>query len=59
MKARKNAVELAGARQAHLRDGTAMVRFLHWFSIKRRAGKPHRDRSGCKRSKPSGATPAS
>jgi Xaa-Pro aminopeptidase len=33
MKARKNATELEGARQAHLRDGAAMVRFLHWFSI--------------------------
>jgi Xaa-Pro aminopeptidase len=32
MKARKNAVELAGARAAHLRDGVAMVRFLAWFA---------------------------
>ncbi|MGO9428603.1 aminopeptidase P family protein [Rhodoblastus sp.] len=31
MKARKNAVELAGARAAHLRDGVAMTRFLCWF----------------------------
>jgi Xaa-Pro aminopeptidase len=31
MKARKNAVELAGARAAHLRDGVAMARFLSWF----------------------------
>ncbi len=30
-KARKNAVELEGARQAHLRDGAAMVQFLHWL----------------------------
>ncbi|MBE9638412.1 aminopeptidase P family protein [Salipiger mangrovisoli] len=30
-KARKNAAELAGARAAHLRDGAAMVRFLHWL----------------------------
>ena len=30
-KARKNAAELAGAREAHLRDGAAMVRFLHWL----------------------------
>ncbi|WP_226622492.1 aminopeptidase P family protein [Alloyangia pacifica] len=29
-KARKNAAELAGSRAAHLRDGAAMVRFLHW-----------------------------
>ncbi len=33
MKARKNATELEGARQAHLRDGAAMARFLHWFSV--------------------------
>ena len=31
MKARKNAVELAGIRAAHRRDGVAMVRFLHWL----------------------------
>jgi Xaa-Pro aminopeptidase len=31
MKARKNAVELEGARAAHLRDGVAMARFLCWF----------------------------
>ncbi|MFQ6017974.1 MAG: aminopeptidase family protein P [Kiloniellaceae bacterium] len=30
-KARKNAVELAGARAAHLRDGRALVRFLAWL----------------------------
>ncbi|ANT61145.1 X-Pro aminopeptidase [Salipiger sp. CCB-MM3] len=29
-KARKNPAELQGAREAHLRDGAAMVRFLHW-----------------------------
>ena len=33
MKARKNKAELEGARRAHLRDGIAMLRFLHWFSI--------------------------
>jgi Xaa-Pro aminopeptidase len=31
MKAAKNSVELAGMRAAHLRDGVAMVRFLHWL----------------------------
>lgn len=31
MKACKNAVEIEGARQAHIRDGAAMVRFLHWL----------------------------
>lgn len=30
-KARKNAIELAGTRKAHIRDGAAMVRFLHWI----------------------------
>jgi Xaa-Pro aminopeptidase len=31
MKAVKNAVELAGTRAAHLRDGAALSRFLAWF----------------------------
>jgi Xaa-Pro aminopeptidase len=31
LKAAKNPVEIAGSRAAHLRDGTAMVRFLHWL----------------------------
>ncbi|MFC0632402.1 aminopeptidase P family protein [Brevundimonas balnearis] len=26
----KNAVEIEGARQAHIRDGAALARFLHW-----------------------------
>ncbi|PZQ97207.1 MAG: X-Pro aminopeptidase [Cereibacter sphaeroides] len=30
-KARKNAAEIEGAREAHLRDGTAMVEFLCWL----------------------------
>jgi Xaa-Pro aminopeptidase len=30
-KARKNPVELAGTRKAHIRDGAAMVRFLAWI----------------------------
>ncbi len=30
-KARKNAVEIAGTREAHLRDGAAMVEFLCWL----------------------------
>lgn len=30
-KARKNAAEIAGAREAHLIDAAAMVRFLHWL----------------------------
>ncbi len=39
MKARKNQAELEGARRAHLRDGIAMLRFLHWFSIEAPKGK--------------------
>ena len=39
MKARKNAAELAGARAAQLRDGAAVVRFLHWFSVHASGGK--------------------
>ncbi|MCH2038452.1 MAG: aminopeptidase P family protein [Rickettsiales bacterium] len=31
MKACKNEVEIEGAHQAHLQDGKALVRFLHWF----------------------------
>jgi Xaa-Pro aminopeptidase len=31
MKACKNPVELAGMRAAHVRDGLAVVRFLHWL----------------------------
>ncbi|WP_428393629.1 aminopeptidase P family protein [Lichenicoccus sp.] len=31
-KARKNATEQAGARAAHLRDGVALCRFLHWLT---------------------------
>lgn len=31
MKAAKNGVELDGMRRAHVRDGVAMVRFLHWL----------------------------
>jgi Xaa-Pro aminopeptidase len=30
-KARKNAAEIAATREAHLRDGAAMVAFLHWL----------------------------
>ena len=30
-RAKKNAVEVEGARKAHRRDGAALSRFLHWF----------------------------
>ncbi len=37
-KARKNAVEQQGARDAHLRDGVAVCRFLHWLAGNGRTG---------------------
>ena len=36
-KARKNPVEIAGTREAHLRDGAAMVEFLCWLDKAMRA----------------------
>ena len=53
-KARKNAVELAGAREAHIRDGAAMARFLAWLDAAA-PGDRHRDRRGCAPWKGSGA----
>ncbi len=32
-RARKNDVELAGSRTAHVRDGIAITRFLHWLDV--------------------------
>lgn len=37
-KAIKNAVEQEGARVAHIRDGAAMVKFLHWLERKAPSG---------------------
>ena len=37
-KARKNATEIQGFRNAHLRDGVALVRFLAWFAEATPAG---------------------
>lgn len=37
-KACKNAIELAGARAAHERDGVALTRFLHWLAEQAPAG---------------------
>lgn len=37
-KARKNPVEIAGTREAHLRDGAAMVRFLAWLDAEAHKG---------------------
>ena len=39
MKARKNAAELKGTREAHLRDGGAVTRFLHWLATTAKPGK--------------------
>ncbi|MBI1339969.1 M24 family metallopeptidase [bacterium] len=33
-RARKNAIEIEGARRAHRRDGAALARFLHWIDEK-------------------------
>lgn len=38
-KACKNATELAGTRTAHLRDGVAVTRFLHWLDTEAQSGK--------------------
>ena len=32
-KARKNPAEVAGTRAAHVRDGAALTRFLHWIDV--------------------------
>ena len=39
MKARKNAAELRGTREAHRRDGAAVTTFLHWFAIHAKPGR--------------------
>ena len=39
MKAVKNAVELAGTRAAHVRDGAALTRFLAWFDAEAPKGR--------------------
>jgi len=36
----KNAVEIEGARRAHLRDGAALTRFLHWAATEAQASLP-------------------
>ncbi|MFS2318361.1 aminopeptidase P family protein [Maricaulis sp. D1M11] len=37
-KAAKNTTEVEGARQAHIRDGAAIVRFLHWLDTEAQSG---------------------
>jgi Xaa-Pro aminopeptidase len=34
----KNAIEIEGARRAHLRDGLAVTRFLHWLATEAQSG---------------------
>jgi Xaa-Pro aminopeptidase len=36
----KNAVEVEGARKAHIRDGAALTRFLHWVALEAPATRP-------------------
>ena len=37
-KAKKNAVEIQGTEAAHIRDGAALVRFLHWLDTDAQSG---------------------
>lgn len=37
-KACKNAAEIAGTKEAHLRDGAALTRFLHWLDTAAQSG---------------------
>ncbi len=37
-KACKNAVEIEGSRKAHIRDGAAITRFLHWLDTEAQSG---------------------
>lgn len=34
----KNAVEVEGARRAHVRDGVALAKFLHWLGVEAQTG---------------------
>jgi len=47
-KACKNAVEVEGARQAHIRDGAAIVRFLHWLDTDAQSGEMDEIRAAMK-----------
>lgn len=42
-KAQKNAVEIEGARKAHIRDAVAEVKFLHWLDSEVEAGRLHNE----------------
>ena len=37
-KAAKNPAEVEGSRQAHIRDGGAITRFLHWLDTEAQSG---------------------
>ncbi len=39
-RARKNGVEIEGARRAHARDGAALTRFLHWVATEAQTALP-------------------
>jgi len=39
-RARKNAVEIEGSRRAHIRDGAALTRFLHWTATEAQESLP-------------------
>lgn len=47
-RAKKNAVEIAGARQAHRRDGAALTRFLRWIAEEAQTGEVD-EISACRR----------
>ena len=47
-KACKNAVEIQGAREAHLRDGAALSRFLHWLATEGQDNPPDEIDAVCK-----------
>lgn len=36
----KNAIEIEGSRQAHIRDGAALTRFLHWLATEGQTNPP-------------------
>jgi Xaa-Pro aminopeptidase len=47
-KACKNPVEIQGARNAHLRDGAALARFLHWLATEGQVNPPDEIETVCK-----------
>jgi Xaa-Pro aminopeptidase len=47
-KACKNPVEVEGSRQAHIRDGAAIARFLHWLDTEAQSGEMDEIRAAMK-----------